>query len=476
MFKIPGRASMLALLRSLTGKGRSPFSRGILQPLFRTGSSGGEDSNQAGWIETFAVTFLATALAGLVHPDDPFLLKEAFPWLLIAPLFLALRHGFSFGFTSALFIIAMIIVAWRFDLAGVDDFPATIVLGSLVVTMLAGEFSDLWQRRLGKMEIESEHRDRRMEEFTRSYHLLKVSHDQLVEQLAGSSVSLRQAIAAVREEMLEVSEGSDPLAAEAETILALFRRYGSVQSASLHRVTKDQLDIQPLARLGAVPEDVDALQKSSIVAESLHSGEMISVLAAENGSPRYVDGNILAVAPIRDLSGDTRAALVIYRIPFLKFNDDNLSLIAVMASYLGDLLHEMENERKSDAGTRVDFLAELTRSIEYARRFRMNARLVTIELASNEGLEDLLGLRRSLDKVWVRYTRAGKPLLLWLMPFTDDYGVAGYQARITLWAQQRFASEFGENFVNFNVFPVTGSHNVATILDKVSHACDLVDS
>ncbi len=433
-------------------------------------------SGRAGWIETLVVTFLTLAVSWLTHPDDPFLLGAGFPWLLLAPLFLSLRHGFAFGFVAALFIIALLTGARRFDMIGVDVFPSSWVLGMLIVTMLAGEFSDLWQRRLGRVELENAQRDRRMEEFTRSYHLLKVSHDQLVEQLAGSSVSLRQAIAGLREEVLRAGRRADDLLqSESETMLALFRRYGAVQSASLHRVIGEELVVEPLARLGAVPEDMDALAHSAIVAEALRSGEMVSVLAAENGSPLYADGNILAVAPIRELDGNTRALLVIYRIPFLKFTDDNLSLIAVMSSYLGDLLQDLEKELQGEDEARTGFLAELARSIHYVSRYGMQARLVSVELLDPDAADELMKQRRSLDKTWLRHARDGRAVVLWLMPFTDDYGVAGFQARINLWAQQRFLSESGENMVNIRVFPLTGRQGMEALLTRVADACDLDD-
>jgi len=432
-----------------------------------------EFSGRAGWIETFTVSLVTIAVAWLVRPEDPFLIRADFPWLLVASLFLSLRHGFAFGFSSALFFIAAMVISWRYGWIELEQFPSTLVLGSLVVTMLGGEFSDLWQRRLGRIEIESGQRDRRMEEFTRSYHLLKVSHDQLVEQLAGSSVSMRQAIAGLREEMAGAEQGSDPLEAEAETILALFRRYGAVQSASLHRVVEGKPDIHPLGRLGAVPEDVEALRKSVMIAECLQHGEMVTVLASENGSPRYVDGNILAVVPIYDQSGYIRGLLVIYRIPFLKFTRENLGLIAVMGGYLGDLLTDLEQSLKSPNEIRDDFLSELNRTIKYVDRFGINAKLLAIEVEQPDTLNDLISQRRSLDRIWTCRNRTGKEIVLWLMPFTDDYGLAGFQARINLWARTRDESGDENNLIHPHIFPLTGKQDVDEVMTRVGDACDI---
>ncbi|RME52375.1 MAG: hypothetical protein D6790_18695 [Caldilineae bacterium] len=448
---------------------------GVLSRLHRVALEGSDPPQEVAWLETFAISLLAAAAAWLISPHDPFFVQAEFPWLVLPSLFLALRHGFAFGFVGALLYLALMVAGWRYGVAGLEHFPSSLALGMLVSCMLAGEFSDLWRRRLGKMALENDQRERRMEEFTRSYHLLKVSHDQLVEHLAGASVSLRQAMAAIRNEMMERDRDGDPLELEAENILALFRRYGAVQAASLHRVGKTGLDSEPLARLGAVPEGLASLETSRIVAESLDTGEMMSVLEAENGSPRYVDGNILAVTPIRDLSGRNHAALIIYRIPFLKFTRENLSLIAVMGSYLGDLLHELEHRLQPEAEARQEFLAELRRNIHFARKFALHSHLVSMELAEASAVEELIRQRRSLDKVWLRRNRQGRPVLLWLMPFTDSYGVAGFQARIQVWAQQRFASEFSDDLLRIRVFPISGRHGAATVMEKLVHACDLAE-
>jgi len=437
-----------------------------------------EDPNLVAWIETFVVSALMMGLSWLVNPDDILFLQHDFPWFILAPLFLSLRHGFMFGFVSALLFVAVTVLIWRMGWAVGHDFSATVILGLLIVTSLAGEFSDFWQRRLGKVEVESAQRDRRMEEFTRSYHLLRVSHDQLIEKLAGASVSLRQTIANMRQEMLDTEYGSDPLESEAERILALFRRYGAVQSASLHRVIDGELETQSLGRLGAVPEGLDVLGHSEIVQESLETKEMISVLSEDNGAPRYVDGNILAVVPVGDLSGKLWAMLVIYRIPFLKFTEDNLSLIAVMASYLGDLLSELTLELKDEKDHRADFYTEVKLSVRYARLYGMSAKLVSIELPKGypDAFETLFSFRRSLDKSLPSMNRDGNPVALWLMPFSDDFGVAGFQARINVWAKEVFPADLGSELIKFHTFDINGNVSADTIMEQVSDTCNLADS
>jgi len=428
------------------------------------------------WIESLIIMAASLGAAALLHPEDPFMFHGDFLWLMLAPLFLALRHGFAAGFFVQLMILTLVTAGWRLSVPGVEQFPTTILLGITLVVMLAGEFSDYWQRRLLRDQIAAEHWDYRMQEFTRSYHLLKVSHDQMVEQLAGSTVSLRQAMSGVRHEMLKdkPSEQEDLLAAHAEAVLGLFRRYGTVQSGALYRVVNHQVVVQPLASAGTVPEQspVDSL----IVREALEKAEMISVLSTDSGSPRYVDGDILAVVPIQDMTGFIHAVLIVFRIPFLRFNNETLSLIAVMGASIGDLLHETGVEQQSETEAGVVFQHELKRSIRYARHHGVEAHVVSLEMHENLSLNGLLAQRRSLDTVWLRRHRDGHPIVLWLMPFTDAFAVAGFQARMNVWGSQQHAVEAGDDAqLTFHLFSVAGKGDADALMDEIASVCGLSD-
>ena len=59
-------------------------------------------------------------------------------------------------------------------------------VGLLIVGMLAGEFSDLWKRRLQGLETEQEQLRRRFDGFARTYQALRLSHDLLESRVAGA--------------------------------------------------------------------------------------------------------------------------------------------------------------------------------------------------------------------------------------------------------------------------------------------------
>ena len=125
-------------------------------------------SSNVAWIETLLLTLSVPLIGLLLNKNDPFFLNYPFPWLLFASLLPAIRYGFSHGFASAMILISLITIAWRFEMIPVDHFPSSYVLGLLILTMLMGEFTDMWLRKLGKQEVINNAQKKRLDEITRN--------------------------------------------------------------------------------------------------------------------------------------------------------------------------------------------------------------------------------------------------------------------------------------------------------------------
>jgi hypothetical protein len=155
------------------------------------------------WLETAAICIAAVVLGLVVSPDDPFFTRQgSFPWTLLAPLLIGLRYGFLQAFVAALLlIIANYILVLFFEQAQ-WQFSTAASLGMLLSAMLTGEFRDIWERRINRLGMSNEYRQARLEEFTRNYHVLKLSHDQLEQESAGQTRSLRSALMEVQQQSL----------------------------------------------------------------------------------------------------------------------------------------------------------------------------------------------------------------------------------------------------------------------------------
>ncbi|MCB2572710.1 hypothetical protein KQ718_16095, partial [Listeria monocytogenes] len=107
------------------------------------------------------------------------------------------------------------------------------IVGVLLCAMLVGEFRDIWERRLERLELANEYRQLRLDEFTRAHHILRISHDRLEQRVAGNDQRLRSSLLGLRQLLRELPGEEAPLDARAETVLALLAQYGSLRIAGL---------------------------------------------------------------------------------------------------------------------------------------------------------------------------------------------------------------------------------------------------
>ena len=129
------------------------------------------------------ITGISIALSALNRPDDPFFMAAAFPWPAVGPVLVGLRYGFFFSFISVLIVLGSIATAIKMQWWGHTGFPYDYAIGLTAIAMLVGEFRDVWGRRLERLQESNDYRQVRLNEFTRNYHLLKVSHDRLEQQV-----------------------------------------------------------------------------------------------------------------------------------------------------------------------------------------------------------------------------------------------------------------------------------------------------
>ncbi|MDU2609686.1 MAG: PelD GGDEF domain-containing protein, partial [Pseudomonas aeruginosa] len=380
-------------------------------------------SGSVSWVETLVISVLALGLGWWFSPDDPLQVNATFPWVILAPLLLGMRYGFVRGLASAALLVAAL---FAFRVQGVEAYaqvPAAFIVGVLLCAMLVGEFRDIWERRLERLELANEYRQLRLDEFTRAHHILRISHDRLEQRVAGNDQSLRSSLLGLRQLLRELPGDEAPLDALAETVLALLAQYGSLRIAGLYRVRHDRTpEPQPLATLGEMPAlDADDL----LVRTCLERGELVSVRQEllERGEQR-AHSALQVCVPLVDTDG---------RI---------LALLAILAGHIADLL---QSDRRALQLADIDaqrFSQYLKRSLLDARDHGLPACLYAFELTDaryGEEVQRLLeGSQRGLDVQLRLRNDEGRRVLLVLLPLTSAEGSQGYLQRLRILFAERF--------------------------------------
>lgn len=393
------------------------------------------------WLETLLITGITIGLAWWFSPHDP-LQVYGFPWSLLAPLLIGLRYGFVKALASAVILVGSVVVMHRHGSPLYAELPSAYIVGTLIVAMLVGEFRDRWERRLQKLQMANEYRQYRLDEFTRAHQILRVSHDRLEQRVAGGDQSLRSSLLLLREQLGQLERRGDALESMADAVIGLLGQYGSLRVAGLYRMLDDQrVEPKPLSTLGemALLDPDDQLVRLCIDQRKLVS---VREMFIEGGEWKGFT-SLQACVPLIDAEGRLLALLAIRQMPFFAFNDRTLSLLALLAGHVADLLNSDPASLRLDDADAQFFSQQLKRSLIDVEQHQLSATLFAVELRTpNEELvRVLVDSQRGLDLQLRVINRHGHQCMLILMPLTSAQGIGGYTTRLQYLLGERFGQE-----------------------------------
>lgn len=391
------------------------------------------------WLETVILSLAVIALGFLFSPHDPLLASADFPWMVFAPLLIAVRYGFLPGLLSAgIFVIGLLATS----IIQHSALPTSYLIGMLLATFLVGEFRDIWHKKLMTLYMANEYRQYRLDDFTRSYRLLQVSHDALERRIAGSNRSLRSTLLLLRRALQDAPTNKrHDLASIAEQAMQIFSQYGAFTAAGLYRVDPAlRLDINPLVTLGNMPllDSSDVLLKACL--KTKQSVSIRDQLLHQGANPSQLQVCI----PLLDTEQHWFGILAIQQMPFFALTEQTLNLLTLLAGHVADLMQSDDKALQLHNPQAQHFSQHLQRSFLDCQSHQLNAALFAFELnETNATLRQLLEQsQRGLDmQLPIISNRHGHYVLLVLLPLTSEKGAAGYLERITGLVQQQYPEQ-----------------------------------
>jgi hypothetical protein len=398
------------------------------------------------WLETVILTLLAAGLAHLAEPSNPFFVGASFPWIIFAPMLLALRYGVLSGVASCALLTALWFLARKAGLVAGEP-PALYLLGALILTMVCGEFADIWKGRLRRLEITNRYLDQRLELITKQHYLLMLSHDRLEHDQLAKPFTLRAALVRVRELAERRNETGVVRFAGMRELMQLLGQFCQLEVAGVH-VCIDGVPQNAIhTALGpAEPLIVD----DPLVQYCLGKRELSHVqMSAMQAAP---ESQYVIVAPLQSNDGELIALLAVRQMPFLALHEETLSTLAVLLGYYADALKvsgEARSMQRELPGCPPDFAEEINRSHRMWREADIVSSLLLLkfgarsETAANTPafVAHVKRQMRTLDMAWE--IGSGKNIfVLLLLPLTGPAGVEGCIARLDVGLQQRHLAGF----------------------------------
>ena len=394
---------------------------------------------RARWIEVVMIPLILIGLAWLARPGDPLLMETAFPWLWFGPVLVALRYGVLSGLIAGLFILGDWAAADALG-AATREFPRDFFIGGSLLVLICGEFSDVWRDRNLRMDETNLYVTERLSRLTKRHLLLNLSHDRLEQEMLARPGSLRDALAGLRDLLMDTGESPEYLPA-ADGLLQLLAQYGNIEAASVYAASEDGGRFS-LGRAMATLGEPQPLQADDELLElALEKRSLAHVAGAEVSLQRR--SNQLLVAPLVASDNSLVGVLAVTKLPFFSLNVENLQMTAVILAYYADNLRtapEVNLIRQRLPDIPVMYAEEMARMMRMQSRIGLSSHIVVMTFGGDRREEipsQFLQIKRGLDVYWQTHVGAN-PVIVVLMPFASASGKEGFLQRIDGWMKSRF--------------------------------------
>lgn len=415
-------------------------------------------------IEMLAFAALIPALGLILFPSDPLGLKSGFPWACAAPVVFAARYGSSWGAACAAVAAIAFFAIGGFVYEAQSVALLTLAVGTLIMCIVIGDVAEAWRARSGRSEAENEYLRHRLKEFSNDYHVLKVSHGQLEEFMAGQRLSLRQALQQAKPML---TSGADGMEAGSD-LMAIFAQFCSVQVAGLYAMkSQTELDSTAVAvhgNMGELP-NFDPLLRLAI-----EERELVSVKLSSHANDSHGAG-LLAVVPLVDAQGTLHGVLAVRDMHFMAFQQENLNILALLGGYVGDMLTRSRGAAQSRTAW---FLAELDTALRFARNNSVTSSLLCLEFEDTDYVDQVSEMVstniRSLDSSWIPKTKNGKTTVVILLPLIAETQCNAYLRRIGESVRKDFDLELQDLLADVTTKQLTGSDTRDTCIEFINQS------
>ena len=381
------------------------------------------------WFETLVVTILSVWIwmdSDYFSSSSETLIKNSnFFWAIMGPLLISIRYGFANGVICSLLVIAGI--ASVLNLTGnIASFSFSLGVGMVLISMVAGEFRDVWHEKNQKFSLDHEYMRQKLESFTKNYHLLKVSHDQLEHRIAGQQISLRTSVNQLQEIVLKNPDHR--FEQLCHPFIHLIAEIVGLEVAGIYQMNGDDIQKEFSVTLG---DDHQLDLKDPMLIDMFDTRMLLT--PRKIGSNETHKSRYQACIPLLDTSNNLQAVVVAEKVKFFLMTPANIALLALVSNYAADLLND-------DLTVPVLQPAQLPLFRQYMKRAHENKRLygadsclvvfTNIPVEYKKALEEIINYRRGADVYWNCLTEDKGAGLVVLLPLTSVWGAQQYIERI----------------------------------------------
>jgi hypothetical protein len=295
------------------------------------------------WLEVTLISLSLPSITWLLNINDPFFLKEGFPWIIIPPLLMALRYGTRCGVYSLLLLATLSHTYLWVQGIEADHSWFELWAGGLFTALAAGELSGHWKQKYLQEKQRSETMQSEVSNVEQKIQLLQISHSQLEVEAMGANRSLWRSLKLLEDEIPAGQQSLDHLPKLARKMMQILKTYEWLEVAAFYAISdKGKLCSQPLAKTGSM---FDLKSEDHILQQVLKTARPLSLNrdSSLSGNYQQLGTSLLAAFPVVDKQQTVHLVLAVQQVSFLAFEPKNLNLLATLCTWLGTRL-EQANE------------------------------------------------------------------------------------------------------------------------------------
>lgn len=442
-------------------------------------------------VETLVATLAVIALGMAFSPADPLLMHSGFGWIWIVPVVISLRYGTIVGACSGLvllggwFALYPGVAAPHPGLAGnalaalhrEAAFPVDFFFGGFVLTLLCGQFGDIWTTRLRQSRVSNDYLSERLSILMRNQYMLRLSHERLEQDLMSRPATLRDTLVRLREfafaQDATPAQQGDVALLGAQAFLDTAAQACQFDTARIYAWRGGAPAMQAAASVGPAFE---LNVNDPMVREALETRTLEHVASADQQHAAH--SAYLACVPLVDAFDNPIGLLVVKRMPFLALTHENLQFLLVLCHFYSDGVRHASITRgmlEAFPSCPYEFALDYARLVHLARESQVSSSLVALVFENDERsqpwFQHVLRTRRALDAQWGLRTERSLALLT-LMPLSGEGAIDGYLRRI----EEMLQAQYGVNFETARVavysMPVP-AHTEIDALRRLLERCDV---
>ncbi len=391
------------------------------------------------YLETISIVVFFLFIGYIFNPQDVCFLETQISYTLILLAIITLFHGFENG----LMAVGMLAAAmWIFY----PQFPSTDFLILLMMTMIFSEFHYYWTKKIKELKVEANYKTTKLNELSKAFYTLKISHDQLEKNYVVKPMSIRNAIEEIigNNRHLDRDKSDENREKFYKEFLALLEKSFNVNSALiLHKSQEyenEELSAQNTAiTYSAVCEKYakDEIFNSYLFNRATRFKQPVYI-SDKDGEPTLhakEDSKFLVAIPF-GMGDNISSVLLIDKMPFMSFNRENLISISILLEYFSISISQInisKNFYKISSVGNIDFTYEYNRLRYIYDKYNVNSSMMVLKLESElqtlKVHKTILQMLRALDLVTISKYNNFHYIIL-LFPLSHSSSALGFLKRL----------------------------------------------